>query len=229
MNISPSICTGGYADVIQTLKWLKEKGADRIHIDIMDGRYVRSIMGGTDYVNMIRQAIDLPLELHFMCLQPERFLEMYQIHAGELIYIHADSTNHPHRLLQTIHAKGARTGLVLAVTDQPECAEELLDQTDEVLIMGVETGCPAVAFQWSVLEKVNKIRDMAAARGINLPIQIDGSVSPSNICELVRAGVDSVVLGYPGCFDPIHGREYTLNLMLKLIRETEQALQGEKK
>lgn len=227
MKISPSICTGGYSDVVQTLRWLEEKGADRIHIDIMDGRYVKSIMGGTDYVNMIRQESHLPLELHFMCFQPERFLEMYQIREGELIYIHADSTNHPHRLLQSIKAKGARPALVLAVEDQPEDAVELLDQVEEILLMGVQTGCPAAEFQWSVLDKMQRIKELAKEQGLTLPVQIDGSVSPSNICELVRGGADSVVLGYPGCFDPVNGREYTLNLMKQLIVKAEEELQGE--
>ena len=224
MKISPSICTGGYAEVAQTLRWLEDMGADRIHIDIMDGCYVKSIMGGVDYVNMIRRETRLPIELHFMCCKPEQFIEMYQIREGELICIHADSTNHPHRLLQSIRAKGGRTALVLAVEDKPEDSVELIAELDEIILMGVQTGCPGVEFQRSVFDKIKKIRRISAEMSKSILLTVDGSVSPENIRELVLSGADSVVLGYPGCFDPVHGREHTLSLMLRLIREAELEL-----
>ena len=222
MILSPSICTGGYGEVAETLKWIESRGCDRVHVDVMDGSFVRPIMGGTDYVNMIRRECSLPRELHFMTYEPEKMLDMYQCGGGEIVYIHADSTRHPHRLLQYIRSRGAVPGLALSYYDEPEDAVELLDEAECILLMGVKAGMPGSDFYWSVLDKCNRIKELAAARGRLLPVQVDGSVSPQNIRELVRAGVDAVVLGYPGCFDPQMGRERTLSLMKSLIKETEK-------
>lgn len=221
MKISPSICTGGYDNVAETLRWLEKQGVDRIHLDIMDGQYVPSIMGGTDYVRAIRRECNLPLELHFMCNHLEYFLEMYQIQKGDFICVHADSTYHPHRALQIIAAKGAYPILVLSVDDQPEEMIELYDQVSGILLMAVQTGCPAAEFHWSVLDKIRQVKALAAVQGLKLPIEIDGSVGPDNIVSLIQAGADAVVLGYPGCFDPNRGKEATLDLMRRLIHDAE--------
>lgn len=221
MILSPSICTGGYARVAETIAWLESRGCDRIHIDVMDGRFVRPIMGGTDYVDMIRKTTKLPIELHFMTYEPEKMLDMYEVRPGEVAYMHADTTKHPHRLLQSLRARGAVPGLALNSYEEPEDAAELLDEVEAVLLMGVRAGQPASKFYWSVLDKCRKLREMAAGRGRSLFIEVDGSVGPDNIRQLVEGGLDGVVLGYPGCFDPETGREKRLTLMQKLISESE--------
>ncbi|MCI9478657.1 MAG: hypothetical protein HFI21_06615 [Lachnospiraceae bacterium] len=215
---SPSICTGGYGDVREALSWLESKGADRIHIDIMDGRYVHPIMGGVDYANMVRENTFLPIELHFMTYGTERFLEMYDIRENEIIYIHPDSTYHPHRLLQTIRAKKAKAGIVISVEDEPEDFVELYEESEFVLLMGVTPGCPGSEFQESVFGKIRKIREICKEQGIKRHIEVDGSVSPRNIERLIEAGFDSAVLGYPGCFDPVNGREKTISTMIRLAQ-----------
>ena len=116
---SPSICTGGYGNVKETIYWLESKGVDRIHIDIMDGQFVRPIMGGVDYVNMVRENTSLPVELHFMTYNTEQFLEMYDIRENEIVYIHPNTSYHPHRLLQSIRARKAKPGIVISVNDEP--------------------------------------------------------------------------------------------------------------
>lgn len=221
MILAPSICTAGYAHTAEALEWIARQHCDRVHIDIMDGWFVDPIMGGTDYVNMIRRESGLPRELHFMTYEPEKMLDIYDVRAGELVYIHADTTHHPHRLLQNIRERGAIPGLALSVYDEPEDARELLDQTENVLLMGVKAGCPGSAFHWSVLDKCRHLKAMAAAAGRPLQVQVDGSVSPDNVGRLVQGGIDAVVLGYPGCFDPVHGREATLALMKKRIQEAQ--------
>lgn len=226
---SPSICTGGYQDVRETLQWLEEKGADHIHIDIMDGQFVEPIMGGVDYVNMVRANTKLPIELHFMTRGPEKFLEMYDILPGEWIYIHPDTTYHPHRLLQTIRAKGAVPGIVVSVNNEPDDFEELYADSEAVMLMGVTPGCPGSTFHEPVFRKIQRIRQICAEQGLVRPVEIDGSVGPKNLEALMRAGFDNVVLGYPGCFDPIMGREYTMGLMTKLAESfyTESENTGE--
>lgn len=221
MLLAPSICTAGYANLAETVTWIENNACDRIHIDIMDGRFVHPIMGGTDYVNTIRRLTKLPIELHFMTYEPEKMLDMYKIYEGETVYIHADTTYHPHRLLQSIKDKGAYAGVTLSYYDDPDDAYELLGEADNVLLMGVKAGMPGSEFYWSVLDKCKRIKDLANKLDKNIPVQVDGSVSPANIAALVDGGIDAVVLGYPGCFDPVHGRDYTLSLMKKLIREAE--------
>ena len=198
---SPSICTGGYQNVRETLQWLEEKGADHIHVDIMDGQFVEPIMGGVDYVNMVRANTKLPIELHFMTRGPEKFLEMYDILPGEWIYIHPDTTYHPHRLLQTIRAKGAVHGIVVSVNNEPDDFEELYADSE------------------AVFRKIRRIRQICAEQGLTRPVEIDGSVGRKNLEALMQAGFDNVVLGYPGCFDPVMGREYTMDLMTKLAED----------
>lgn len=220
MILSPSICTAGYAETAEALAWIGQQRCDRVHIDIMDGWFVDPIMGGTDFVNMIRRECVLPLELHFMTYEPEKMLDLYDLQPGELIYVHADTTPHPHRLLQSIRERGAVPGLALSIYDQPEDARELLDQTENILLMGVKAGCPASDFHWSVLDKCRQLKELAAGMGRQLQVQVDGSVSPDNIGRLIQGGIDAVVLGYPGCFDPVHGREATLAKMRQKIQES---------
>lgn len=221
MILSPSICTAGYENTAEVIGWIAERGCDRIHIDVMDGSFVRPIMGGTDFVNMIRALSPLPLELHFMCREPEKMLDIYNVRPGELIYVHADSTYHPHRLLQSLKERGCIPGLAVSFYEDIEDVEELLPHAEAILLMGVKAGCPGSEFYWSVLDKCAEIKKRAAALGLDIPVQVDGSVSPENIEALVKGGIDAVVLGYPGCFDPVRGREATLALMKEIINKTE--------
>lgn len=223
---SPSICTGGYGHVKETICWLESKNVDHIHIDIMDGQYVSPIMGGVDYVNMVRENTSLPIELHFMTYNTERFLEMYEIRENEIVYIHPNTDYHPHRLLQTIRAKKARPGIVISVNEEPEDFVELYEESEFVMLMGVTPGCPGAEFHEPVFRKIKQIRAICEEQGIVRPVEIDGSVSPQNIERLIDAGFDNVVLGYPGCFDPVKGREETINTMIRLAGRSKENTGG---
>lgn len=217
MILSPSICTSGYSDLQKTLEWIKANSLDRIHIDVMDGEFVKPIMGGTDYVNYIRDHTDSPLELHFMTYEPERMLDIYDVRKNEIIYVHADTTMHAHRLLQNIRDRGCVPGLALSYYDEVIDAAELLGECENVLLMGVKAGCPGSEFYWSVLEKNSQIKKLALEAGIEICTEVDGSVSPDNIEKIAEAGIDAVVLGYPGCFDKATGRDARLKLMKELL------------
>jgi len=214
VKFAPSIMCSDLSQLGLTVKELEKANVDMIHIDIMDGQYVPNIVLGTDIVNALRDITSLPLDLHFMCKEPERIISMFDPKPGERVTFHPETTYHPHRLLQQLKQRQCIPGLVLSPGQPLEIIEELLPDIEVLQLMAVHPGFPGAKFQWSCLEKAKKFKKMAESQGLNISLSIDGSVGPDNARMIVEAGFDVLILGYAGCF----AAEYGIGEMISRMR-----------
>ncbi|MDR1519598.1 MAG: ribulose-phosphate 3-epimerase [Planctomycetota bacterium] len=201
IKLAPSIMCADYAGLEREIRDVEKVGADIIHFDVMDGHYVSNFVGDAGLVKALHGLTNLPLDIHLMCLEPERYLDIFPLRPGDGISFHPETSRHPHRLVESIRSRACLAGAAIR-TDLPAGAmEELAPELDYFTVMTIDAGMPGTAFRFRALEKIAKVKDMAKAGGREIFAQVDGSVRPDNAAEIVGKGADVLILGYPGCFD----------------------------
>ena len=206
MKLAPSIMCADYARLEREVRDVEKAGADLMHFDIMDGHYAPNFVGDLGLVKALHSLTSLPLDIHLMCLEPNRFLPMLPLRPGDMVSFHPDAFHHPRRLLQDIRSRGCLAGLAIR-TDLPAGAmEELAPELDYFTVMTIDVGLPGTAFQARPLDKIAKLKEMAASGDGKKPFaQVDGGVKLDNLEAIVEKGADVLILGYPGCFDRERG------------------------
>ncbi len=195
MIISPSILSADFARLGDEVRDVIAAGADWIHVDVMDGRFVPNITIGPLIVKAIRPVTDAPLDVHLMIVEPERYIDEFVAAGADLVTVHVEATDHVHRSLQQIRAAGAKAGVSLNPHTHPDAIEWVLDDVDLVLVMSVNPGFGGQSFIDGALSKVTHIRERAVARGLDFDIQVDGGVKIDNIRRVADAGATAVVAG----------------------------------
>jgi ribulose-phosphate 3-epimerase len=193
--IAPSILNSDLARLGDSLRLLEEAEVDFVHLDVMDGRFVPNISIGIPVVASVRAATSLPLDVHLMIDEPERYVERFVEVGADLLTAHVEATRHPHRLLQSIREAGARAGLALNPGTPISFAVELLPLCDLVLIMSVNPGFGGQSFIPTSLQRVRALRAAIDLAGFSTAIEIDGGISPRNAATVVAAGADVLVAG----------------------------------
>ncbi len=195
--IAPSVLAADFGRLAEEVAAVDAAGADWIHVDIMDGRFVPNISFGPDVVKAIRRATRKPLNLHLMMVEPERYLEAF-VEAGAdhlLIQVEPGSTLHLHRVLGRIRELGRKAGAVLDPATPPEMLEFVLPLCDVVLVMTVNPGFGGQAFLPDMLPKIARLRAMCDARGQGTVIEVDGGQCAGTTAAVVAAGADAIVAG----------------------------------
>ncbi len=194
--IAPSILSADFSKLGEEIKAVEEGGADIIHLDIMDGRYVPNITIGIPVVESLRAVTDLPFDAHLMIVEPERYVPDF-IKAGcNMISFHMDACIHSHRLVDYIKSQGVKAGVVLNPATPVNTLEEIIHFVDYVLVMSVNPGFGGQKFIPQSLEKVKKLKILMEETGrTDLLIEIDGGIKESNIAEVSAAGVNIFVAG----------------------------------
>lgn len=195
--VAPSVLSADFGRLAEEVAAVDAAGADWIHVDIMDGRFVPNISFGPDVVKAIRRATAKPLNLHLMMVEPERYLEAF-VEAGAdhlLIQVEPGSTLHLHRVLGRIRELGRKAGAVLDPATPPEMLEFVLPLCDVVLVMTVNPGFGGQAFLPEMLPKIARLRALCDARGLDTVIEVDGGQSAETTAAVVAAGADAVVAG----------------------------------
>ena len=191
--IAPSILSADFAELGSEVRAAEAAGADWVHVDVMDGRFVPNLTIGPLVVKAVRSVTKLPLDVHLMIVEPERYLRAFADAGADIITVHAEATTHLHRTVQEIRALGKRAGVALNPSTSEEALRYVLDDIDLVLVMSVNPGFGGQSFLASVLPKVARIKAMIAERSIDL--EIDGGISPTTVNAAVEAGANALVAG----------------------------------
>ena len=194
-RIAPSILSAKFERLAEELAAIEEAGADWVHVDVMDGHFVPNITIGPLVVEAVKRSTSLPLDVHLMIEQPERYVEAFVDAGADTIGVHVETCPHLHRTLAQIREAGARACAVLNPSTPARAIEPVLGDVDQVLVMTVNPGFGGQRFIQSMLPKIETIRDWIDTRSLDVDLEVDGGVSSETILAAANAGADVFVAG----------------------------------
>jgi ribulose-phosphate 3-epimerase len=194
-KISASILSADFGRLAEQVRSAEQAGVDWIHVDVMDGHFVPNITIGPDVTRALRKVTGLPLDVHLMISNPERYVEAFARAGADWLGIHVEATVHLERLIQQIKETGAKATVTLNPATPLNCLEYVLKDVDMVLLMTVNPGFSGQNFIRGVLPKVRRLRQMIDEQGLDVLIQVDGGVSTGTAGDIAAAGADVLVSG----------------------------------
>jgi ribulose-phosphate 3-epimerase len=194
-KIAPSILSADFSRLGDEVRAVAAAGADYIHIDVMDGHFVPNITIGSLVVEALRKVTDLPLDVHLMIADPDRYVADFAAAGADIIVVHAEATPHLHRTVQLIRSLGIKAGVSLNPATPLNLLDYVLQDLDLVLLMTVNPGFGGQSFIEACLPKIQALRGMLDKRGLEAELEVDGGVKTSNIDRISHAGADVFVAG----------------------------------
>jgi len=195
LRIAPSILSADFACLGDQVRAVDRAGADWIHVDVMDGHFVPNITIGPLVLEAVRRTTSLPLDVHLMITEPERYIPAFVKAGADVVSVQVEACPHLHRTLQQIHGEGARASVVLNPSTPAVAVEPVLGDVDQVLVMTVNPGFGGQEFIESMLPKIETLRRWIDERGRPVALEVDGGISPRTIGRARRAGADVFVAG----------------------------------
>jgi len=202
IKIAPSILSADFAALAGDIARVEAGGADQLHVDVMDGRFVPNITIGPLVVAAIRKRTRLPLDVHLMIVEPERYVAEFVAAGADMVTVHVEACTHLQRTLAHIRELGARAGVALNPSTPPSALEYVLDDLDLVLVMSVNPGFGGQSFIPSAHRKIRELRKLLGARPID--VSVDGGVKAGLVKSLAEDGASTLVAGSAvfGAADP---------------------------
>jgi len=195
LRVSPSLLSCDFGRLAEEIRAVEAAGADWIHVDVMDGRFVPNITIGPVVVQAIKRAASRPLDVHLMIVEPEKYIDAFAKAGADILTVHVEASPHLHRTLQQIRQAGARPSVVLNPSTPLSAVEEVLSEVEMVLVMSVNPGFGGQSFIESTVDRVRRLRAMIDARGLSVDIEVDGGINAETARRVVEAGATVLVAG----------------------------------
>jgi len=195
VKIAPSILSADFTRLGEAVRSVEAAGADRVQIDVMDGRFVPNITFGSLAVKALRPLTRLTLETHLMVEPPEEFIEEFARAGADTIIVHQEATPHLHRVMQHIHALGKKAGVALNPSTPAASISEVLQNVELVLVMTVNPGFGGQEFIHETLSKIRQVRNAICERNLLCEVEVDGGINVDTARLVVEAGADVLVAG----------------------------------
>jgi ribulose-phosphate 3-epimerase len=195
VRLAPSILSADFAALGEAIAASERGGADLIHVDVMDGHFVPNITIGPPVVRCISSVARVPLDVHLMIADPDRYLEAFVDAGAAMLSVHVEVLPHLHRTVHAIKALGAQAGVVLNPSTPVSTLEEIAPDVDYVLVMSVNPGFGGQSFIPRSERKVAAVRALLDRAGSRAPVEIDGGIDRHNIARVVEAGAEIIVAG----------------------------------
>jgi ribulose-phosphate 3-epimerase len=193
LQIGPSILSADFSNLGQAVADVERGGADLIHIDVMDGRFVPNITIGIPIVAALRKATELPLDVHLMIIEPDRHIKAFAKAGASMMSVHIEVCPHLHRTLEAIKSLGLKAGVALNPATPKKTLEPVAHLVDFVVVMSVNPGFSGQTFIPESIQKIRSVRQLLDAAGNGAPIEIDGGIQADNAPEVVTAGAEILV------------------------------------
>jgi ribulose-phosphate 3-epimerase len=193
--IAPSIIAADYLALGDAVSAVQEGGADLLHVDVMDGHFVPNLTIGPDIVKALRRRSRLPLDVHLMIANPDRYFHHYAEAGASVLIVHVEATAHLHRLVEAIHALGLKAGVALNPATHVGSLEEIASIVDTVLVMSVDPGFSGQTFIPRSESKISAVKALLRRVDSSARVEVDGGVDATNVGRVVAAGGDIVVAG----------------------------------
>jgi ribulose-phosphate 3-epimerase len=195
VRLAPSILSADFSALGAQVAAAERGGADQIHLDVMDGHFVPNLTIGPAVVAAVRRVTQLPLDVHLMVTDPDRFLDVFAEAGASILTVHAEVLPHLSRTLQAIKRLGCRAGVALNPSTPLSAIEEVAGEVDLVLVMSVNPGFGGQAFLPQSESKIARVRQLLTRAGRDADIEVDGGIDQGNVGRVVAAGATMVVAG----------------------------------
>lgn len=195
MQVSPSLLSANFANLIPDLEMINASECDLLHLDVMDGVFVPNISFGFPVMKAVAKVCTKPLDVHLMIVEPQNWISQVRDLNAEYMVFHQEACTHIHRTVQAIHAAGMKAGVSLCPATPVNTLEDIIGDLDQVLLMSVNPGFGGQPFIPQAIEKVRKLRKMIDESGSKALINVDGGVNATTGAQLAEAGADILVAG----------------------------------
>lgn len=193
--IAPSLLSADFGRLAEEVAAVEKAGADLLHIDVMDGRFVPNLTIGPPVVAAVKRCAKLPLDVHLMIVEPERYLEAFAEAGADVITVHAEATPHLQRAVARIRELGKKAGVSLNPSTSLSAIEWVLTDVDMVLLMTVNPGFGGQEYLPAMTGKIELLRSQLSRAGLEVDIEVDGGIKEDNVETVVRAGANVIVSG----------------------------------